>query len=266
MTKYKFLLLVLLLGVGAQAQDLIIKKDGEEIKSKVLEVGLKIIKYKKFDNLIGPTFELLKADVFIIKYENGTKDILNVIENNPKRNSDDSENKDKTDPAFTDKHSSVAVIYGFSALFGGITNYGDGASGMTIGPVVMSFDRALSDKFSIAFRPAAMYYQYEYKIYDYYLYNRSYIKSSGVFFGGLQVRLDYHFATSKKLDPYFGFGAGLGYIFGNNDLNSFKGVYPAYGGGFGVKSYGKGKNAFLVELGYDSYSYLKIGYVFGKYK
>lgn len=259
MRKYKLLALSFFICFTSQAQDLIIKKNGDEIKSKVLEVALKIIKYKKFDNPNGPTFEILKSEIFIIKYENGTKDVLNVIDHNT-----DDVDKDKTDLAFTGKHSSISIVYGLSALFGGITSYGDRASGMTIGPLMFSFDKALSDKFSIAFRPAAMYYQFEYNTYNYYGGSRA--ETSNMFFGGLQVRVDYHFATSKKLDPYVGVGGGVGYFFGDNDLNGFKGTYPAYGGGFGIKSYGKGKNAFLAEVGYDSYSYLKIGYVFGKYK
>jgi hypothetical protein len=263
MRKYKLLLLYLFMFSTSQAQDLIIKKNGEEIKSKVLEVALKIIKYKKFDNPNGPTFEILKSDVFIIKYENGTKDILNVIDN--KTVEEESEEKDKTNLAFTSKHRSVTIAYGLSALFGGITGYGVGEKEMAIGPLLVSFDKALSDKFSIAFRPAAMFYQFSYTDYNYFTRRWS-TQTSDVFFGGLQVRIDYHFATSKKLDPYVGFGGGVGYFFGRDDFSALKGTYPLYGGNFGIRSYGKGKNAFLVELGYDSYSYLKIGYVFGKHK
>jgi len=59
------------------AQDVLTKKTGEEIQSKVLEVTIAEIKYKKFDNLNGPTFTILKSDVLIIRYENGSKDIFN---------------------------------------------------------------------------------------------------------------------------------------------------------------------------------------------
>jgi hypothetical protein len=64
------------------SQDLIIKKSGDEIKSKVVELTSNEVKYKKFDNLNGPIFTLLKSEVFIIKYENGTKDIFS--EESPK--------------------------------------------------------------------------------------------------------------------------------------------------------------------------------------
>ena len=58
------------------AQDNIILRTGEEIKAKVQEVGLADIKYKKTDNPTGPLYTILKSDVFMIKYENGTKDVF----------------------------------------------------------------------------------------------------------------------------------------------------------------------------------------------
>lgn len=59
------------------SQDLIVLKNGDEIKSKVLEITPAEIKYKKFDNLDGPTVTILKTDVFMIKYQNGTKEVIN---------------------------------------------------------------------------------------------------------------------------------------------------------------------------------------------
>jgi hypothetical protein len=65
----------------AYSQDVITKKTSEDILAKVIEVNISEIKYKKFDNPTGPTFTILKADVIMIRYENGTKDIFN--ENTP---------------------------------------------------------------------------------------------------------------------------------------------------------------------------------------
>jgi hypothetical protein len=69
---------VFLLGILnlVSAQDIIIFKNGEEIKAKVTEVESIEIKYLKFDNQIGPVYTVNKADVFMIKYENGTKDVF----------------------------------------------------------------------------------------------------------------------------------------------------------------------------------------------
>ena len=40
------------------AQDVIVKRDGSTILSKVLEVNKTDIKYKKFSNLNGPTYTI----------------------------------------------------------------------------------------------------------------------------------------------------------------------------------------------------------------
>lgn len=58
------------------AQDVIILTTGDEILSKVIEVGIDIIKYKKFENQEGPLYTIEKAKIFMIKYENGSKDVF----------------------------------------------------------------------------------------------------------------------------------------------------------------------------------------------
>lgn len=60
----------------ATAQDIITLKSGEDVTAKVKEVELSVIKYVRFDNQTGPVYTIEKADVFMIKYENGTKDVF----------------------------------------------------------------------------------------------------------------------------------------------------------------------------------------------
>lgn len=74
----KWILTLLLFGfaVVSGAQDVIIFKTGEELKAKIAEVGLSEIKYKKADNPNGPLYTTVKAEVFMIKYENGTRDVF----------------------------------------------------------------------------------------------------------------------------------------------------------------------------------------------
>lgn len=57
--------------------DEILLNNGDEIKVKVLEISPIEIKYKKCDNLEGPQIIIKKSDVFLIKYSNGTKEIIN---------------------------------------------------------------------------------------------------------------------------------------------------------------------------------------------
>lgn len=56
--------------------DLIIFKNGDELKVKVIEVGIREIKYKNCDNLDGPIFSKRKSEVFMIKYPNGTSTVI----------------------------------------------------------------------------------------------------------------------------------------------------------------------------------------------
>ena len=56
--------------------DNIILKNGKEISAKVIEVGVKEIKYKKCPDNNDPLYSIKKSDVFMIKYPDGTKDIM----------------------------------------------------------------------------------------------------------------------------------------------------------------------------------------------
>lgn len=71
-----FLVILSLVCSSLSAQDIIINKEGDEIKAKVLEITSAEIKYKRFDNQDGPIFTLSKAEVLLIRYENGTKDVF----------------------------------------------------------------------------------------------------------------------------------------------------------------------------------------------
>jgi hypothetical protein len=75
-----------------KAQDTLSTRYGESILVKVIEVGTSEVKYKKLDNLNGPIFSMLKSDLLMIKYENGTRVDLNtkikyVIKSNPRLSS-----------------------------------------------------------------------------------------------------------------------------------------------------------------------------------
>ena len=70
------LLLITFIAVSINAQDIIVKRSGDEIEAKVEEIGTTEIKYKRFDNEAGPTYTILKSEVFMIKYANGSKDIF----------------------------------------------------------------------------------------------------------------------------------------------------------------------------------------------
>ena len=71
------LISLIMISTFSYSQDVLTKKSGEDIQAKVLEVTSSEVKYKKFDNQNGPTFTILKSDLLMIRYENGTKDLFN---------------------------------------------------------------------------------------------------------------------------------------------------------------------------------------------
>lgn len=71
-----FLLLVsiYILGATAVAQDVIVLKYGDLMQAKVLEIGENDVRYKKWENIDGPTYTISIAKILAINYQNGTKD------------------------------------------------------------------------------------------------------------------------------------------------------------------------------------------------
>ena len=56
--------------------DILVLKNGDEVKGKVLEISPIEIKYKKCNMPDGPLYVVKKSDVFMIKYANGTKEVI----------------------------------------------------------------------------------------------------------------------------------------------------------------------------------------------
>jgi len=70
--KYLIVLFLTALSFASVAQDIIIKKNGEEIKAKVEEITIDMVKYREAENITGPVYNLPLAEVFMIQYANGT--------------------------------------------------------------------------------------------------------------------------------------------------------------------------------------------------
>lgn len=79
MKRILFVLSVLLVSaVTASAQDIITKKNGEDIKAKVLEIDNSNVKYKLFDEPNGVTYTMPKAQILMIRYESGRNEVFNT--------------------------------------------------------------------------------------------------------------------------------------------------------------------------------------------
>ncbi len=73
---YKIIFTVLIISTNSFAQDLIVKKNGDEVKAKIIEVGAKEVKYKNFTNQEGPNYVMDKSEILFVKYKNGEKEIF----------------------------------------------------------------------------------------------------------------------------------------------------------------------------------------------
>ncbi len=78
MHKIKAILAVMfaLVVCSATAQDVIVKRNGDEIEAKVLTITDNDVSYKKWSNQEGPTYTTSIGDIFMIKYSNGDKDVF----------------------------------------------------------------------------------------------------------------------------------------------------------------------------------------------
>jgi hypothetical protein len=73
---FLFLLALISFGFMVNAQDVILKQDGTEIKAKVLEIIDQYVKYKDFDFQDGPIRNIKRSDIFMITYENGQREVF----------------------------------------------------------------------------------------------------------------------------------------------------------------------------------------------
>ena len=75
----RFLILIAALALSstfAGAQDLITKKDGQDIKAKVIEVGPNEIKYELYDEPEGIVYTVKKSEILLIRYESGRNEVF----------------------------------------------------------------------------------------------------------------------------------------------------------------------------------------------
>lgn len=68
--------LLLAISSGANAQDILTKKNGEELEVKITEISKSQVKYTLFESPTGPTYVEEKADLLMVKFENGKKEVF----------------------------------------------------------------------------------------------------------------------------------------------------------------------------------------------
>lgn len=232
------------------AQDRIVLKNGNTLEAKVQEIQVSEIKYKRFDNLNGPVYSLLKSDVFLIMYENGTKEVISELRAAPAavqtvKSSNQVRKTQKPAAAHAPKQMHPSgqawapenlrkniVISGISlplsdeglkmGFFAGYENF-----------------RPLSEKFGITGHASLSYNKLELYLYDYYGFSYLYkggdfnfrvmagpsfytgtgANSSVAFYGTAWLGADYNFFTGDFKDTdktvSIAYGGGAGLLFGN---------------------------------------------------
>ena len=77
--KHIALAMMCMTGCYASAQDLIVKKDGNVIQTKVIKIGTSEVEYKKWSNQNGPQYSIAVADILAINYQNGEKETFENV-------------------------------------------------------------------------------------------------------------------------------------------------------------------------------------------
>ena len=90
--------------------DLVVFKSGEEVEVKVLEVGVSEVKYKKCDNLNGPTFSESKKEVFMIKFSNGSKTVFSEDTAKPKQESSSFNETDNNQASSSNNNNNKSLV------------------------------------------------------------------------------------------------------------------------------------------------------------
>src|SRR5690606_14673309 len=76
MKKMYTLVLFLAVQLSAFAQDRIVTLAGDEFTARILEITLEEVLYQHPDSLEGKIHNLSKAEVFMVQFSNGTKEVF----------------------------------------------------------------------------------------------------------------------------------------------------------------------------------------------
>jgi len=110
----KRILFLLLIGLSSNlifAQDIIVKQNGDEIKSKILEITNETIKYKEFEFQDGPTRNINISEVFMVIYENGKREKFTTTEN---QNSEEVTKNESSSNGYKGNYFMLGTGYGNS--------------------------------------------------------------------------------------------------------------------------------------------------------
>ena len=77
MKRLIIILAVLILGIAdLSAQDIITKRNGEDIRARITAIGPDTISYQLYDINDGITYTIMKSDVVLIRYKDGRNEVI----------------------------------------------------------------------------------------------------------------------------------------------------------------------------------------------
>jgi len=191
--------------------DVLIKKDGSIIYGLVQEVGLFEIKYKRTDIPDGPTYSILRKEVYAISYRNQVKEYLAPINESVFL----SLNGNKTDsiPSILNKldfnNQEFRIQFGFFRGFSKLENRSSYTSELSLIPITIAYDVALKSDFRIGI--SLGFSGYNYKKDEFNTYDSTQLINDvkeKQFAASLYVKKQFGSATAK-LKPFVLFGAGI---------------------------------------------------------
>lgn len=116
MKKYLLLSLLVLLLQNAFAQDVIIKLTGEELVARVKEITLQDIVFQHPDSAQGIMHRIAKADVFMVRFANGTKEVF--TQNLPENQLTSAEATNTADMYLLGREDAIRYYKGNGAMWG----------------------------------------------------------------------------------------------------------------------------------------------------
>ena len=219
----------------AQAQDVITFRNAEQIKAKVTEISPSEIKYKRFDNLDGPTITVLRSEVFAITYENGRRDIINPFTATESGASQARQNAGSSGNEASSRQGKAAIGVraglNISKFGGDVEN--TTKTGIQLGLAANFF---LNENFS--FQSGLLFSQLGCTTEGKNNYNETVI--SKLTLNYIQLPLDFQYKTGTlffQAGAYLGYGIGVKIM--DNDLPSYNGKMNKedafdFGLGFGI--------------------------------
>ncbi|MBR5835522.1 MAG: hypothetical protein IKY66_05095 [Bacteroidales bacterium] len=75
---FAFVVLVFAVAASSFAQDIIVRKNGDEIVARVLEVTPEVVKYRHYHEPHGVVYSARKTEVLMVRYENGRNEVFNA--------------------------------------------------------------------------------------------------------------------------------------------------------------------------------------------